>query len=57
LGCGREVRTPAVQAGFVKRRLSFGYTFTSTAVILLFVLIAFEYGASADAGSYRRAAA
>jgi len=44
LGCGREVRTAAVQAGLVRRRLSFGYIFTSAAVMLLFVLIVFEYG-------------
>jgi len=43
LTLGQEMRTPAMQAGLVKRRLTFREIFTSAAVIFLLVLIVLEH--------------
>ncbi|MDA2937685.1 hypothetical protein MYX75_05405 [Acidobacteria bacterium AH-259-A15] len=45
---GTTVRTPAMQAGLAKNRLSFRDVFTSRAVFLLFVLIAIRLQATAE---------
>ena len=45
---GTTVRTPAMQAGLAKKRLSFRDVFTSRAVFLLFVLIAIRLQATAE---------
>ena len=45
---GQKMRTRAMQAGLVKRRLSFREIFTSAAAILLFVLIVFEHHRRSD---------
>ena len=45
---GTTVRTPAMQAGLAKKRLSFREVFTSRAVFLLFVLIAIRLQATAE---------
>ncbi len=45
---GSTVRTPAMQAGLAKKRLSFRDVFTSRAVFLLFVLIAIRLQATAE---------
>ena len=40
---GKTVRTPAMQAGLAKKRLSFREVFTSRAAFFLFVLIAIRF--------------
>ena len=45
---GRTMRTPAMQAGLAKNRLSFREVFTSRAAFLLFVLIAIRFDATVD---------
>ena len=40
---GREVRTPAMQAGLVARKLSFREIFTSTVGLLLFVALLIDF--------------
>ena len=54
---GREMRTPAMQAGLAKRRLSFREIFTSAAVILLIVLIVIAHVSVSDAHEGQTAAA
>ena len=43
---GRELRTPAMQAGLAHRRLSFREVFTSVAGTLLYVLIVIDFRTS-----------
>ena len=45
---GRTMRTPAMQGGLAKNRLSFREVFTSRAAFLLFVLIAIRFYATVD---------
>jgi len=40
---GKQMRTPAMQAGLASRRLTFREVFTSAPTILLFVVIVFEH--------------
>ena len=45
---GKTIRTPAMQAGLAKKRLSFRDLFTSCAVFFLFVLIAIRFAAPVE---------
>ena len=45
---GKTMRTPAMQGGLAKNRLSFREVFTSRAAFLLFVLIAIRFYATVD---------
>jgi hypothetical protein len=42
---GSELRTPAMQAGLARRRLTFREVFTSTAAMLLCILIVIDFEA------------
>ena len=48
LECGEEMRTAVMQAGIVKGRLTFRHVFTSTVVMLLFVLLLLERASCVD---------
>ena len=45
---GKTVRTPAMQAGLAKKKLSFWDVFVSQAVFLLFILIAIRLQTTAE---------
>jgi IS1 family transposase len=54
---GREMRTPAMQAGLASRRLTFREVFTSVAGMLLYVLIVIDFRTSCQTAKRERAAA